>query len=348
LAPPRRAPKSPPVSLFTLTNVNGMEAHITNFGGTVVALNAPDRNGKFADVVLGFDTLDGYLGKHPFLGVIVGRFANRIVNARFTLNSLEYTLSKNRGKHHAHGGFEGFDKKVWQARVVQREGGPYLELNYLSHDGEEGYPGNLAVTVFYSLTDDNSFRIEYVATTDKDTVLNLTNHSYFNLAGAGQGDILGHVLTIDADRFTLSTQEQMVVGEIREVFGTPMDFTRPKPIGLRISEDYEQLRFADGYDHNYILNSGGKALAKIAEAYEPTSGRVMQVFTTEPGVQLYTGNKLDGSVIGKGGRPYGKYSGLCLECQHFPNSPNVPQFPSTVLKPGERYTQTTLYQFTTR
>ena len=321
-----------PVSLFTITNANGMEACITNLGGAIVSLTAPDRNGRFADVVLGFDTLDGYLKKHPYFGVIVGRCANRIANAQFVLNGVQHTLSKNFREHHLHGGFEGFHKKLWQARVVPRGTGPCLELSYLSCDGEEGYPGNLGVTVFYSLTDDNALQIEYVATTDRDTVLNLTNHSYFNLA----------------DFFTLRSPNEIVMGEIQAVHGTPMDFTRLTPISQRIRDDYEQLRSAGGYDHNYVLNSGGKSLSKTAQVHEPTSGRVMQVFTSEPGLQFYTGNKLDGSVIGKGGKSYGKYAGLCLECQHFPNSPNVPQFPSTVLRPGERYTQTTIYQFSTR
>jgi aldose 1-epimerase len=334
-----------PVSLFTLNNSNGMEAQITNFGGAVVSLTAPDRSGRFADVVLGFDTLDGYLGKHPFFGVVVGRFANRIVNARFNLDGVEYALSKNRGGHHIHGGLEGFDKKVWQSRTSQRDGSPCLELSYFSRDGEEGYPGNLSVSVFYSLTNDNALKIEYVATADKDTVLNLTNHSYFNLAGSGTGDILGHVLMIDADRYTRYNEEQLVTGEIGVVFGTALDFTHPQPIGLRIGEECDLLRMANGYDLNYVLNGGGRTLAKIAESYEPTSGRVMQVLTTEPGIQLYTGNKLDGTVVGKGGRPYGKHSGFCLECQHFPNSPNAPQFPSTVLRPSGRYVQTSLYRF---
>lgn len=246
---------------------------------------APDRNCRFANVALGFDSLDGYLGKRPFLGVIAGRSANRIPNARFSLNGVEYALSKNGGEHHLHGGFEGFGKKVWQARIVQRNGDPCLELNYPSRDGEEGYPANLAVAVFYSLTNDDVLKIDHVATTDRDTVLNLTNYSYFNLARAGSGDILGRVLTIHADRFMPPDHAQIVSGEMRPVFGTPMDSTMPQPIGLRIREDYEQLYLPNGYDLNYVLNSGSKGLALIADVYEPTRGRVMQVRAAEPGVQ---------------------------------------------------------------
>jgi aldose 1-epimerase len=297
-----------------------------------------------ADVVLGFDHLDDYLGNDPFFGALVGRYANRIDKARFTLDGVEYKLAKNDGENSLHGGLKGFDKKAWKAREPSKDH-PALELTYLSKDGEEGYPGNLNVKVVYTLTDSNELRIDYTATTDKNTVLNLTNHSYFNLAGQGSGDVLKHVLMINADRFTPIDAALTPTGELRSVAGTPLDFRKPTAIGARIDDDNEQLKFGKGYDHNFVLNHKGNDLTLAARVTEPQSGRVLEVLTTQPGVQLYTGNFLDGTIHGKGGKVYGRRSAFCLETQHFPDSPNQPKFPSTELKPGQTYHQTTIYKF---
>jgi len=331
------------VDLYVLSNGKGVEVSIATYGGVVVSLKTPDRAGKQADIVLGFDSLDGYLKGHPFFGSIVGRYGNRIAKGRFTLNGVEYTLAKNNGENHLHGGLKGFDKAVWKAREVA-DG---VEMSYLSKDGEEGYPGNLSVKVTYTLNEKNEFAIDYSATTDKDTVVNLTNHSYFNLAGQGAGDILQHEMTLFADRFTPVDDGLIPTGELRSVKGTPFDFTKPVAIGARINQDDEQLKFGLGYDHNFVLNGGGK-LAKAAEVYEATSGRVLEVSTTEPGVQFYTGNFLDGTLTGKGGKVYQKRYGFCLETQHFPDSPNRPSFPSVVLKPGEKYQSRTVWRFSSR
>jgi aldose 1-epimerase len=333
------------IDLYTLTNKNGVEVGIMTQGGTVVSIRVPDRNGKFGDVALGFDSLDGYLKGTSFLGVLVGRYGNRIAKGRFKLDGVEYKLAVNNGENHLHGGLKGFDKAVWNARDVSEGPTPRLELTYLSKDGEEGYPGNLAVTVVYSLSEANELRIDYSATTDKDTVVNLTNHTYFNLAGAGEGDILGHELTLYADRFTPVDKGLIPTGELRSVEGTPFDFRKPTPIGARIDAKNEQIQFGGGYDHNFVLNSGGGSLALAARVDEPKTGRVLEVLTTEPGVQFYTGNSLDGTAVGKGGKVYQRRSGFCLETQHFPDSPNHPKFPSTVLKPGEKYQTTTVYRF---
>jgi aldose 1-epimerase len=333
------------IDLYTLTNKNGMEASIINYGGALVTLKTPDRNGKLDDVVLGFDTLDGYLKTNPYFGALIGRYGNRIGKASFTLEGVLYKLPANDGPNTLHGGLKGFDKVVWQARDVSDAQSPRLELTYLSKDGEEGFPGNLSVTVVYSLTANNELRIDYTATTDKATVVNLTNHSYFNLAGQGQGDILGHELTLNADRFTPVDKVLIPTGELRSVEGTPFDFRKPVAIGARINQDDEQLKFGRGYDHNFVLNSGGGSLSLAARVHEPKTGRVMEVLTTEPGIQFYSGNFLDGTAIGKGGKPYPLRSGFCLETQHFPDSPNKPKFPSTVLKPGEKYQTTTIYRF---
>jgi len=330
------------VDLYLLSNKNGMQAAITNYGGIVVWLKTPDRNGRIEDVVLGMENLDGYLKGHPYFGCIVGRYGNRIAKGRFVLNGVEYKLARNNGENHLHGGIRGFDKAVWTARETSAAG---VEMSYLSKDGEEGYPGNLAVKVTYTLTDDNELRIDYSATTDKDTVVNLTNHSYFNLAGQGEGDILAHELMLNADRFTPVSSGLIPTGELRSVMGTPFDFTKPTAIGARIGQDDEQLKLAGGYDHNFVLNSGGGRLALAAKVYEPKTGRVMEVWTTEPGVQFYTGNFLDGTVRGKGGKVYRRRYGFCLETQHFPDSPNRPEFPSTVLKPGGHYESTTIFKF---
>jgi len=335
-----------PVDLYTLSNANGFEAAITNYGGIIVSIKTPDRDGKLGDVVLGFDNLDGYLGNHPFFGALIGRYGNRIAKGRFTLDGQVYKLAVNDGANSLHGGIKGFDKVVWQAREINSPDGPSLELKYLSKDGEEGYPGNLSVTVVYTVTADNSLKIDYKATTDKATPVNLTNHAYYNLAG--QGDVLGHELKLFASRFTPTDAGLIPTGELRSVKGTPFDFTTLTPIGARINADDEQLKRAGGYDHNFVLDSGGGKLAQAAEVYEPTTGRVMDVYTTEPGVQFYTGNFLDGTIKGKGGRVYAKRSGLCLETQHFPDSPNHPEFPSTILKPGVEYHTTTVYRFSAR
>ncbi|MCC6393908.1 MAG: galactose mutarotase [Bryobacterales bacterium] len=333
------------VELYTLTNRNGVETSITNYGGRVVTLKVPDRAGKFADVVLGFDTLDGYLGNSPYFGALIGRYGNRIGKAKFTLDGKEYKLAANNGPNALHGGVLGFDKVVWNGEQGAGEE-PSLKLNYLSKDGEEGYPGNLSVTVVYTLTDRNELKIDYAASTDKDTVLNLTNHSYFNLAGEGVGDILNHEIMINADRFTPIDSGLIPTGELRPVKGTPFDLTKPVAIGAHINDKDQQILFGKGYDHNFVLNGGGLALA--ARVVEPKSGRVMEVLTTQPGVQFYTGNFLDGSVQGKGGKAYPHRSAFCLETQHFPDSPNKPDFPSVVLKPGEKFESTTVYRFTAR
>jgi aldose 1-epimerase len=334
------------VDLYTLTNHAGMQVAITNYGGRVVSILVPDRHGEKADVVLGFDNLEGYLGNNPFFGALVGRYANRIGNARFVLDGVTYKLAQNDGPNTLHGGLKGFDKVVWKARQLSQDH-PALELTYTSKDGEEGYPGNLAVTVVYTLTEANELRIDYAATTDKDTVLNLTNHSYFNLAGQGSGDILKHELTIKADRFTPVDATLIPTGELRPVKDTPLDFRRPALIGARIEQDNEQLKFGRGYDHNFVVNRRGDGLALAARVVEQASGRVLEVLTTQPGVQFYSGNFLDGSVRGKGGTAYGRRSAFCLETQHFPDSPNKPQFPSSELKPGQTYHQTTVYRFST-
>jgi aldose 1-epimerase len=333
------------VELYTLTNKNGVEVSITNYGGIVVSLKVPGRDGKFEDVVLGFDNLAGYTGEHPYFGVIVGRYANRIGKGRFTLNGVEYTLARNNGDNHLHGGIRGFDKAVWKARDVSTAEAQSLELTYLSKDGEEGYPGSLSVVVVYTLDDRNELRIDYSATTDKDTVINLSNHSYFNLAGQGEGDILGHELALYADKFTPIDAGLIPTGELRSVEGTPFDFLKPETIGARINQDDEQLKFGLGYDHNFVLSSGGGTLAPAARVHEPKSGRVLEVSTTEPGIQFYSGNFLDGSIRGKGGKVYGLRSAFCLETQHFPDSPNKPEFPSTVLKAGARFQSATVYRF---
>jgi aldose 1-epimerase len=334
-----------PVDLYTLSNDNGMTCAITNYGGIIVSLLVPDRDGNLADVVLGFDTLEEYLDHNPFFGCIVGRYGNRIAQARFTLDGVEYTLAQNDGRNSLHGGAKGFDKVVWDAQAVQGEGTVGLKLTHTSPDGDEGYPGNLAMTVLYTLTNKNKLKIDYTATTDKTTVVNLTNHSYFNLAGAGAGTILDHELMINADRFTPVDDTLIPIGELRPVEGTPLDFRQSTAIGARIEQDDEQLRLGGGYDHNWVVNgeAGTKRLA--ARAYEPTSGRVLEVYTTEPGIQFYCGNFLPKSMPGKGGQTYVWRGGFCLETQHYPDSPNQPSFPSTTLKPGETYSTTTVLKF---
>jgi len=339
-----KMPEGQVMDLYTLTNRGGMKVTITNYGGRVVSILVPDRQGKMSDVVLGFDNLDGYLGNNPFFGALVGRYANRIGKARFTLNGVEYKLAQNDGPNSLHGGVKGFDKVDWTARESSKNP-PALELTYVSPDGEEGYPGKLTSIVVYTLTDSNELKIDYTAITDKDTVLNLTNHAYFNLAGEGNGDILKHDIMINADRFTPVDSTLIPTGELRKVEGTPFDFRKATAIGARIDANDEQIKFGRGYDHNFVLNRTGRGLTLAARVTGPQSGRVLEVRTTQPGIQFYTGNFLDGSVHGKGAKAYGHRSAFCLETQHFPDSPNQPKFPSTVLKPGQTYHETTIYKF---
>jgi len=334
------------VELFTLRNTNGVEARITNYGGIVTHLFVPDRAGKLGDVVLGYDSLEGYLKSTPYFGCLVGRYGNRIAGGKFTLDGQTYTLAKNNGPNTLHGGIKGFDKVVWDAKAMETKLGPALELRYVSPDGEEGYPGNLSVTAVYTLTHDNALRLDYSATTDQPTVLNLTHHSYFNLAGAG--DILGHELMIPADKFTPVNGDLIPTGELRSLAGTPLDFSKSTKIGARINQPDEQLQLGRGYDHNFLLNNSSGKLVLAARATESTSGRVMEVETTEPATQFYSGNFLDGSITGKGGQVYHQRTGFCIEPQHFPDSPNQPAFPSTVLRPGETYTNTISYRFSVR
>jgi aldose 1-epimerase len=337
-----------PVDLYTITNAHGMELRVTNYGGIIVSLRVPDKNGSVADVVLGYDKLDGYLKNSPYFGAIVGRYCNRIANGKFALDGVEYHLAKNNGPNSLHGGLKGFDKVIWHAEPFTNEQGSGLILTYTSKDGEEGYPGNLKTKVSYTLTNQNELRIDYEATTDKATPVNLTSHSYFNLTGEGSGDILKHELTLYADRFTPVDQTLIPTGELRPVKGTPLDFTKPTPVGVRINDNYEQLLIAHGYDHNFVLNRKDDDLLLAARVHEPGSGRVLEVYTTEPGVQLYTGNFLDGTITGKHGHVYNKHAALCLETQHFPDSPNHANFPSTILRPGKTFRSRTAYRFSVR
>jgi aldose 1-epimerase len=328
------------VDLYTLTNAKGAVAKVMTYGATLTELHVPDRTGKVGDVVLGFDSLDGYLKGHPYFGSTVGRVANRVAKGKFTLDGKEYTLAVNNGPNALHGGKKGFDKVVWTAEPMV--GSNSVKFTYRSPDGEEGYPGNLTATVIYTLTDANELRLDYTATTDKATPVNLTNHTYFNLAGPASGDILGHVLMIAADRYTPTNDTLIPTGEIRPVAGTPFDFTTPTPMGARIAQAGGN---PVGYDLNYVLNGGGKELALAARVTDPKTGRVMEVYTTEPGIQFYTGNFLDGSNRGKGGVVYTKNQAFCLEAQHFPDSVNHPSFPTMTLQPGQTYQQTTTYKF---
>ena len=338
-----------PVDLYTLTNANGLVMTVTNYGGIVVSLTVPDKAGNLGDIVLGFSTVADYVKNSPYYGCIVGRYGNRIGKAKFSLDGQEYALAANNGENSLHGGVKGFDKVIWAAKEVKADNAVGVELKYLSKDMEEGFPGNLDATVTYWLTNDNEFKIEYAATTDKPTVVNLTHHSYFNLAGEGSGDILGHELTINADTYTPVDQGLIPTGKLEPVEGTPMDFRTATAVGARIDADFEQLKFGKGYDHNWVLNrksAGDMELA--ATVFEPKSGRVMEVLTTEPGLQFYAGNFLDDSRTGKSGKVNGFRTGLCLETQHYPDSPNKPDFPTLVLKPGETYKTSTIYKFSTK
>lgn len=337
-------PDGSEVEIYILTNSHRLKAKIMTYGATLVALEVPDRQGELADIVLGHDSLEGYLdpAQNPYFGSIVGRYANRIAQAKFTLDGVEYRLAANAGKNHLHGGLKGFDKALWTAEPVRAEGAVGLKLFYLSRDGEEGYPGNLSTTVTYWLTEEDELKISYQAETDKPTPINLTSHSYFNLAGPRDGDILRHELMLNANHFTWVNDELLPTGEIRAVSGTPWDFTKPKAIGA------EMTATPGGYDHNFVLRGEAGTLRLAARVYEPTSGRVMEIYTTEPGIQFYGGNFLDGTIIGKGGHAYSKHAGFCLETQHFPDSPNQPNFPSTILRPGQKYTSLTVHKFSAK
>ena len=338
-APFGQLPDGTPITRFTLANANGMVAKIIDFGGIITELYAPDRNGKLADVVLGFDTLEPYRGDSPYFGALIGRYGNRIAKGRFLLDGREVRLPANNGNNHLHGGPEGFHKVKWNAAVE----GDSLRLSYRSADGEEGYPGQLDVTVVYQLNDDNELVVRFHAVTDKPTPVNLTQHSYFNLAG--EGDILDHELVIDADAFVAIDAESIPTGELTPVTGTPFDFRMPRPIGERIGQPDKQLRHGLGYDHNFVLNKpNGAAMTRAARVLEPVSGRVLELWTEEPGVQFYSGNFLDGSLKGKG-HSYEHRTGFCLEPQHFPDSPNQPQFPNVILRPGQVYETESRFRF---
>jgi len=336
-------PDGTQVDVYTLVNGNGLTAKIINYGAILVSLEVPDRDGHVADVTLGFDNLDDYIERNAFFGATVGRYANRIGGAKFTLEGVVYELAVNNGPNSLHGGKKGFDKVVWRCEDIRSEGDQaVVKLMYISEDGEEGYPGNLACSVTYTLTRDNKLRFDYEAETDKTTVVNLTNHSYFNLAGQGTGNILDHVVMLNADKYTVFDDTLIPTGEIRSVEGTPLDFTSPTSIGARIGQ------VGNGYDQNYVLSKDNVpegTLTLCARVLEPTSGRIMEVHTTEPGVQFYTGNFLDGTLTGKEGKVYKKHYGFCLETQHYPDSPNKPVFPSVVLKPGQKFASTSVYSF---
>lgn len=330
------------VELYALTNVHGMRARIITYGATIVSLEVPHREGNLADIALGYDGLEDYISDSAYLGCVVGRYANRVAKGRFTLDGVEYQLARNDGENHLHGGIRGFHKVVWKGEPLERAHSGSVRLTYFSRDGEEGYPGNLSCSVTYTLTDQNELRISYNAETDRATPVNLTQHTYFNLAGHGSGHILGHELMLNADRFIPVDDRLVPTGEILTVKDTPMDFTGFKTIGAEID------RVEGGFDHNYVLRTEPGELTLAAKIYEPVSGRVMEIHTTEPGIQFYSGNFLDGSITGKSGMVYRKHYGLCLETQHYPDSPNNPQFPSAILSPGETYTHETVLKFYAR
>ncbi len=332
------------VTRYTLKNANGVEVSIINYGGIITSLKTPDKQGQFADIVLGYDSLSSYLKSSPFFGALIGRYGNRIAKGKFTLDGTTYKLATNNDENHLHGGTKGFDKVFWNIEVLPDSSS--LKLTYTSVDGEEGYPGTLNTEVIYTLTDADELKIDYRATTDKKTVVNLTQHTYFNLTGDANQSILNHQLMLDAPQFLPVDKTLIPTAELKSVAGTPFDFNTLTLIGSRIAQEDEQLKFGKGYDHCWVLKpSDGKTARKIAELYEPTSGRVVEVSTTEPGIQFYSGNFLDGTLIGKGGVVYKHRSGLCLETQHYPDSPNKPAFPSVLLNPGETYSTTTTYKF---
>ena len=339
------APDGSPIDLVTLRNASGVEVRVMTYGGTILSLRTPDRDGAFDDIVLGFDTAEPYFTKSPYFGSIIGRYGNRIANARFSLGGETYTLPANNGPHSLHGGAVGWDKVVWRGDPFQNADGVGVVLRYTSPDGDQGYPGTVQATVTYGLRADNSLVIDYEATTDKPTVVNLTHHSYFNLGGARTPDILGHQLLIPADRYTPTDATLIPTGEVAPVEGTPFDFRTPHAIGERINQDHPQLVNGKGYDHNWVIGRSGEPPALVARVVEPVTGRTLEVESTEPGLQFYAGNFLDGTITGKGGRVYGHRSGFCLEPQHYPDSPNQPSFPSTELRPGETYRSQTVLRF---
>jgi aldose 1-epimerase len=339
------AVSAPAQDMITLKNAKGMEVHAIPYGGIITSIRVPDRTGKFDDVVLGFDNPDDYVKNNgPYMGVIVGRYANRIAKGSFELDGKTYKLATNNGSNHLHGGIKGFSKVVWQAEKFQNRNGVGVIFRYTSPDGEEGYPGTLKAQVTYTLNDRNELIVDYLATTDKPTLVNLTNHSYFNLTG-GTRDVLDHEMQIDADRFTPIDRTSIPTGTLAPVQGTPFDFRKPTPIGARIKQDDEQIRMGNGYDHNFVVNRKNNDLVHAARVHDPLTGRILDVSTTEPGVQFYSSNFLDGSIKGKGGRAYTKNFAFCLETEHFPDSPNQPSFPSTVLRPGKEYRSRTVYAF---
>ncbi len=345
-----KMPDGTPVEIYTLRNNKGMEARIMTYGGIVVSLKVPDKSGKFDDVVLGFDNLDGYTRDSyvkacPYFGALIGRYGNRIGGAKFTLEGKTYTLATNNGPNSLHGGLKGFDKVVWQGKPWVTPNGPSLELTYLSQDGEEGFPGNLKVTAVYTVTDNNELRLEFTATTDQPTLCNLTHHSYFNLNGQGNGDVLGFLVYINADATTPVDSTLITTGEIKPVDGTPFDFRKPTAIGARINDPDTVLQYGPGYDHNWVINKPAGQLGLMARVVNPDNGRVMEVLSTEPGLQFYTGNFLDGSITGKDGKVYNRRTAFCMEPHHYPDSPNKPQFPTTELKPGDTYHNTIVYKF---
>jgi len=335
-----------PITLYTLTNSHGLEVKAMTYGAILVSMRVPDRKGEFADIVLGHETPEGYVPNPPYLGALVGRYANRIAGGQFTVDGKQYQLAKNDGPNTLHGGIKGFDKVMWEGE--QLKGKAAVAFTYLSKDGEENFPGNLKVKVTYTLNDENELVIDYQATTDKATPINLSQHSYFNLSGEGNGEILNHEVMLNADKFTPVDKNLIPTGELRPVKGTPMDFTTPTKIGARIDDNYDQLVLGHGYDHNFVINRKGAGLELAARVYEPTSGRVLEVLTTQPGVQFYSGNFLDGTVTGKQGHVYKRRYGFCLETQHFPDSPNHPDFPSAILKPGETFLSKTVFKFSTK
>jgi aldose 1-epimerase len=334
------------IEAYTVRNAHGITATVITYGGIIVSLETPDRDGNLADIVLGHDSLPGYERASPYFGALVGRYANRIAGGRFDLDGRTFRLATNNGPNHLHGGLQGFDKVVWAAEPFERADSAGVILRYTSPDGEEGYPGTLVVAVTYTLTSDDALVIDSHATTDAPTPVNLAQHSYFNLAGGG--DILGHVLTLRASRYTPVDSTLIPTGELADVTGTPFDFTAPHAVGERIAADHEQLRFGGGYDHNFVLDHGGRTLARAATVVDPSSGRTLDIHTTEPGIQFYSGNFLDGSITGKRGLVYAHRTGFCLETQHFPDSPNQPAFPGTVLRPGEEYRSRTVWSFGVR
>jgi aldose 1-epimerase len=338
-------PEGRQVDLYSFVNSHKLEVRVINYGGIIVSLRVPDRKGKLADVVLGFDDFSGYLENKPYFGAIIGRYANRIANGKFSLDGRQYTLAKNNGQNSLHGGLKGFNKVIWQAEPFHNPLGRGVILAYLSKDGEEGYPGNLNLKVTYTLSDDDQLWIDYQATTDKATPINLTQHSYFNLAGEGSGDVLEHQLELNADQFTPIDKNLIPTGEIRSVKGTPLDFTESTPLGARINAPYEQLVIAHGYDHNFVIRRTEDRVQRAARVREPKSGRTLEVLTTEPGVQLYSANFLDGTIVGKHGHRYKQREAFCLETQHFPDSPNHPNFPSTILRPGKIFHSRTVFKF---